>query len=462
MRYLKLLAIFAFFLSTTKTSAQHLKRLATIGIQPQAITENLPAPGGIEIVQVFPNSTASALQLQQGDILLHFNGQRVYDLPTLTAAKGDMREGNAVSAEVWRNGKTLLLKGKAVGKALETSTTSEVLYGEIPYQDGWLRTIVNKPTKPGKHPTIFFIPGYTCSTIDNLHGLHPYRKLLDSLSGLGYAIFRLEKPGVGDNPGDCQQLGFDQELEAYRKAYQHLKDYDFIDLENVIIFGHSMGGVYAPLIASQYQPKGVIVYGTVHESWAEYLLKMVRYQNPYFGQDYAAVDTDMHVLYELIYQHYYQNKSSKELYQNPRFQTLLQETFAFDGEDQILYRHEDFWREINAHNLSKAWKNSHGYVLSIYGEADIEAVNDASHKEIVRLRNHYYPGTATYRFLEGTNHSLIKVGSMEQGLALRGTPEYQQYMAEAFNYELVEMMDEWIQKIRTTPFPKNRPEPSRP
>ena len=453
---MKLIYALAFLLCTTHlTHAQHLQRRGRLGVQLEPVTDslaqalNLKATHGMIIRQVFPGATFANAGGQDGDVLLAINGLAANPGPGLQEAMQTVREGQPARFTVWRDGKKMELEGAVSPIPYETSATSEVLYGEVPYKGGWLRTIVNKPNVPGPRPAIYFIPGYTCSSVESFSPIHPYKKLLDSLSGLGYAIFRVEKPGVGDNAGtgNCLELGFDNELEAYRAAYDAMQQYDFIDTDNIFVWGHSMGGVYAPIVAAQTQPKGVVVYGITHEVWVEYLLKMVRYQNPLLGHGYAETDRDVRTLYALLYEHYYLGKSSKELYQNPDYQKILDRDFAFDGENQILFRHEDFWRELNAHNLSEAWAGIKGHVLSLFGEADMEAVNDESQKEIARIVNAGHPGHGTFRLVPGTDHSMIEVGSMEKGARLRSTPEYREYLQTKFNYDIVTMTHEWIQDV---------------
>lgn len=438
--------------------AQNIQRRGRLGVQLEPATDSLAQALGLKeargmlIRQVFPGATYANAGGKSGDVLLAVNGLPANPGNALQDALQTVREGQPARFTVWRDGKKAELEGAVAPIPYETSAASEVLYGEIPYKGGWLRTIVNKPNAPGPHPAIYFIPGYTCSSVESFSPIHPYRKLLDSLSGLGYAIFRVEKPGMGDNvnTGNCLELGFDNELEAYRVAYDAMRQYDFIDTDNIFIWGHSMGGVYAPIIAAETQPRGVAVYGITHEVWVEYLLKMVRYQNPLLGHDYAETDRDVRTLYALLYEHYYLGKSSKELYQNPDYRKILDRDFAFDGEDQILYRHEDFWRELNAHNLSEAWAGFHGQVLSLYGEADMEAVNDEAQREIARIANAANPGHGAFKLVEGTDHSMIKVGSMEKGAKLRSTPEYREYLETKFNYDIVAMTHEWIQRVMGT------------
>jgi hypothetical protein len=443
-------------IASVQLFGQSIQRRASLGFRPTPVDEaiaqsmRMKEASGILVNDVVSGGTMEALGAKEQDVLLQLNGQPINTFPELLAARDRMRAGDPVKAQVWRNGKSIKLETTAVAVPYEQSEHSEVIYDEFAFKGGLIRTIVNKPKTSGKHPVIFFIPGYTCSSVDNLSAIHPYRQLLDSFVALGYAVFRMEKPGVGDNmnTGDCYQLGFDNEMDAYRKGFAELKKYDFIDQGNVFFWGHSMGGIYAPILASELQPRGVAVYGIVHDTWTEYLLRMVRYQNPRLGSsDYVQTDRDVRKLFALLYEHYHLGKTSKELYQNPDYRPLLERDFAFDGEDQILYRHEDFWREIYKYNLSEAWANFEGYVLSLNGEADLEVVNSFSQQEIVKIVNHYHPGKGRFEYLPETDHSMIKVGSLEEGARLRSQPEYRTLVAEKFNFDIVNITDEWIKGI---------------
>ena len=436
--------------------SQTLRRKASLGFRPTPVDSSMmkqldmEAPEGMLVSGIRPGGTFEMLGAKDGDVLLNMNKNEINNIPALLSARDNIRAGDEVSAMVLRDGKKVTLKGEAVGLPYETSPHSEVIYDQFYFKDGVIRSIINKPNKPGKHPVIFFIPGYNCGSVDNYSPIHPYRKLLDSLVALGYAVFRMEKPGMGDNlnTGNCFELGFDNELAAYMEGYKQLARYDFMDQENIFLWGHSMGGMYAPLIAKEFNPKGVAVYGIVHDTWTEYLLRMVRYQNPRFGAaDYVQTDQDVRTLYALLYEHYHLGKSSKELYQNPKYKTILERDFWFDGENQILQRHEDFWREIYPYNISEAWATTTSHVLSLNGEADIEVINSFSQQELVKIVNHYHPGHGEFVFFPKTDHSMIKVGSLEEGAKLRGTPAYRQLLMTSFNYDIVDTTHRWIQGL---------------
>ena len=168
--------ILSFLLITTmftSLSAQDLRRRASLGFRPAPVDSAMAASVGLGeargmLVQgIMPGGSIHDLACNEGDILLEINGIAVDNIPALIQARNSMRAGDEVKARVFRKGKEVKLTGKAVGVPLETSRTSEVLYGQFSYKGGQIRTIVNKPRKPGKHPVIFFIPGYTCASVDN-------------------------------------------------------------------------------------------------------------------------------------------------------------------------------------------------------------------------------------------------------------------------------------------------------
>lgn len=439
-------------------TAQHLRRQASFGFQPLLVNDSiaqahqLKRAEGMLLLQVTPSGTFGQMGAQAGDVLLAINGQAMQQWPDLMGLRRSLAEGDRLSVRIFRGGKAMTLDGKAVGIPKEGSTSQfEVEYGEAPFEGGYLRTIVNRPRKPGPHPAIYFIPGYTCATVDALPALHPYAKLVDSLARLDYLVFRVEKPGVGDGPQpcDCAETGFDKEMKVFEAGYDQLLKTKGVDPEKVFIFGHSLGGIQAPILAAQprYQPAGIAVYGTVFQSWYEYILGMLRFQQPRIGDDYLELEAKMQTYTQLFFQHYVLHKPLEDIIANPDWKALLEKDFGLDAAGNILGRKSFYWGEIAQRNLTKAWAETEAKVLSIYGEADFEVFNAYSMSEIAQIVNHYHPGNATYTTLPGTNHSFIHVGSMEKEISLKGNPAYRQYLIENFDYKLIDVLHEWIQGV---------------
>lgn len=455
-RNTKTAPILLVLLASLSLYSQDIVRKGFFNFTPVAIdsstqkAHNIKVKDGVLITEIKDNCTLKSLKAKENDVLISVNENPITSLQDYNAVKNSFRFGDQITISVLRHGRLKKLKGKVSEKPYETSLHSEVIYDQFNFKNGQIRTIINKPKATGKHPVIFFIPGYNCISLDNLKSYHPYRKLVDGFVEKGYAVFRVEKPGMGDNvnTGKCEQLGFDNELTSYLKGYDQLKKYDFVDLDNVFIWGHSMGGLYAPIIASKKQPKGLAFYGMIHDTWIEYLLRMVRYQNPWSGYtDYVQTDKDVRNLYALLYEQYILKKPAKVIAKNPVFDKILRRSFWFDGENQIFQRHEKFWIELYEHSLTEYVSKFNGFVLSMNGEADIQVINDFSQREVVKIVNTYHPNKGEFVFFPKTDHAMIKVGTMEDGIKIsRDRTKYRQLMQDSFNYDVVNKTHNWIQE----------------
>ena len=59
----------------------------------------------------------------------------------------------------------------------------------------------------------------------------------------------MDKQGVGDSEGNCAENDFESRNRCgYRTAFRALKNYDFIDTNQVYILGIRNGGGFAPLV----------------------------------------------------------------------------------------------------------------------------------------------------------------------------------------------------------------------
>ena len=414
----------------------------------------LSSTEGAFVQRVIPNSTAAALKLQAGDIILRVNGVPVESYLDLPAMARQFKTGESVVLELRRNGKSTTAKGKVQPMPYETDARADVLYGEVPL-DGkrYARSILKKPKGKGKFPAVFFIQGFGCSSLDNLPEEDPQRKLIDGLVDKGYAVYRIDKPGAGDSQGSkpCTEIGFNEELAAFTAALKQLKQHEAVDPDNIFLFGHSLGGNTAPLIAAQEKVKGIMVYGIAGKPWFEYLLEVFREQRPMTGTDYVQVDEDMRIITPLLYELMILKRSPEELAQNPAFRPFLENNMEYDGKGHLYGRHYTFLQELQDMPMSKAWQTANAYTLTIYGEADVAAIDPDGAKLVADLVNSYYPGKATYEFLPRTDHGFMEVGTMEEYLRLRENTQPGAAVQPKFNQKLVELVDSWMKdKIKKT------------
>lgn len=432
-------------------NAQHLRRSAMWGIRlapiPEEVVEKLPESNktGVYIQQVFPGATAEALKIASGDVIRSINGIKLNSTADLGNPSLKFRHGDKIEMVVFRNGKDVKLAGKAQGKPFETYENTDVHYGELPFMNGYLRTIATQPKGAKKAPVVFFVPGYTCASYDNLPPGHPYQQLIEGFVKLGYVVYRTEKPGMGDCDGtpSCLDIDFATEQSAFEAGYEAMLKLDYIDKDNIFILGHSMGGLQGPLLAQKYHPKGLFVYGTSHVSWYEYILEMLRFQNPRNGVDFKQHEDEMKLYTDMMYAHYVLKKTPKEIASSPEKVALLKRDFWWDGEESFFGRNYKFMQDLQDLQMGKIWADLDCHVLSMFGEADFEALSPFSHQEIVRIVNQYHPGYAEYQFLPGTDHGFRVVGTMDEGVKVS--------KGEAppgkFNDEVVKIVHEWMQRV---------------
>jgi serine protease Do len=62
---------------------------------------------GALVAQVVPDSPAAAAGLEQGDVILSYNGQPIKELRDLTSQVADTHPGTSAEMKVWRNGKEM-------------------------------------------------------------------------------------------------------------------------------------------------------------------------------------------------------------------------------------------------------------------------------------------------------------------------------------------------------------------
>ena len=419
-----------------------------------AKTINCSSKTGLLVQRVVPNSTSANAGLQVNDIVVELNSIQIKETADLKKGKlASLKENSQATYKVWRNGEFKLLTGTAASRPPETKTGIIYTYGAVPYKNGLLRSLISAPkdTK-SKRPAILFIQGYTCSGNTDLDALHPYRRLTDGLTEAGYIVMRIEKPGMGDNENTppCDEINVNQEAEAFENALLALKKNSNVDTSNIFIWGHSMGGVLAPMLTSKYTwVKGAIVYGTVNLIWGEYVLKMTRLQNEGFGVSPVENEKTIREMRKIVYEIFTLKKSpSQFVKENPLLKTTLQQQFGWEeGKDKLFTRSTAFNQTLDDINLNDLWSKTKSKVLAFYGEADIEALNDEGAKAIVNIVNTNNPSNATYYFLPQTDHSFAKVGSIQDGYKTKADPNYASIMVQNFNPEVIIVSANWLKSI---------------
>lgn len=363
---------------------------------------------GMSIDTVVAGSTFFSLGLKKGDTLAMINDKPVTDVASYQSAV-KFRKGEAVNIEYKRGSKTISKKGKAVMLPYDTTSYADIVYGWADMEGCKLRTIVRKPKGKENLPAVLLVPGYNCGSIENYKN-GSYGKLIRTWIDAGFAVVTIEKSGLGDSYGciPCSEADLATDIKVFDIGYRYMEGLPFVDKSNLFIWGHSMGGVIAPVIAEKYKPRGVIAFATVFRPWSEFLLEMHRIQAPLDGKTYAQTEDMVRGIQKVYYEFFVLKKSPKELYQNPEYKNIVATELEYkEGSTNMWGRHWRFWQQIDSLDLARSWSNVDAKVLSIFGGADFVACSELEHELIVRTVNSTHPGNATHLHIPDVDHLLI-------------------------------------------------------
>lgn len=287
-----------------------------------------------------------------------------------------------------------------------------VLYDAIRDTAGHrLRLIATHPERQRvRYPAIFVVGWLSCDTVEAPPGTTDgTQRMLQAMAQTpGFALVRLEKPGVGDSEGDCAQTDFLSELAAYRLAFQHLKDYAFIDPGRIFLFGMSNGGGFAPLVADGAPVKGYVVDGGWIKTWFEHMLEIERRRLALAGHPPAEINTLMRSVATLHSAYLLDRRSPHDIFaKQPELRKL------WEGRDDQQYgRPTPYYQQLQDLNLMAAWSAVRVPVLALHGEYDW-IMSRGDFELLVELVNHNKPGSAEFVELPHTGHTFEHYASLQ-------------------------------------------------
>jgi pimeloyl-ACP methyl ester carboxylesterase len=401
----------------------------------------LPGNQGIALVKVIPDTSAAAAGLKEGDVVAAIDGQPVEGLPQFLAAIARRKVGEKVELEVVREGKTEKKTVELRERPRKRGDGFDVIYDSVTSRGNRLRTIVSKPSGQGRRPAILWIQGLGNFSIDNPAGkLGAYDKILDELARSGYVTLQVDKPGCGDSEGGpWPEIDFQTELDGYRQGLKALKDYPFVDPDRVFVFGHSMGGVMAPLLASEQKVRGVAVYGTVFRTWYEYQVENVRRQTRLAGADFSTVEAAARNEIAVLAELYLARKSPVEVAKaHPELRRHMSE---FIKDDKYMYgAHYMFFQQLSGLNMPEAWAKTDAHVLAMWGKGDFVAPGP-DHEMIAEAVNEAHPGKGEYRALDA-DHGFNKASGFKDSFGRSSSG------AEGeFNPVVIAILKEWMDRV---------------
>lgn len=404
-----------------KLNAQELPRRVYLGIRMENLTEDmkniigLADFRGVLIAEVLPASTAEKAGFKKGDVLRSLNGTEVNTTVEVISSLSGHKPGESFVYELIRNNKSI--KGKATFQAFpqENYADLDVIYTQSSSDIGLQRIIITKPKTQGKLPVVAFIGGIGCYSLDfPSDSTRGEVELLTDLNRSGFLCARLEKPGMGDNAKfckSCEEVSFTEETNGYVEAIKALKQRHDVDSTQVFIFGHSMGGVFAPLIAQQTPVQGIIAYGTIGSSFIEYLAKTRRTIAQAYTMSPEETDDLVKVFCECS-SYYFVEKMTTQ-------QAATKKPVCSEYLGIFDLRSRSYNDELYSYNIPALWKPYNGKVLMLWGESDFISSRE-DHQIISDAVNYYHPGNATFNTVEHTDHGMNTAKTFREAVSAPG------------------------------------------
>ncbi|MCS6625424.1 FG-GAP-like repeat-containing protein [Roseibacterium beibuensis] len=420
-----------------------------------------PNPGGgLRVRAVSPALTAAAAGILEGDVLVSVEGVATNAPGDLVSLGDTHRAGQSLQFTV-RRGETLLrLEGVATSRPREAYPGASLEYGSVSFQGGRLRTIFAAPDTWKDGPVLYMLQGHPCTSVEATHPGDPNQAFIGGMLARGIAVYRIEKPGVGDSLGGprCEKGDFGAELAGFEAGWSDLTETRGVDNERIFLFGHSMGGVDAPLLAAAHRdapPRGVVVYGTVLRNFHDYLFDLLRLQSFLMtGADPVAANQLAETARPTLRRLILDGVEPAELIAEggAEAESALRE-LGWDGGSGMMGHAIDYWRDLARRDVTAAWRDTYSAVLSLYGETDLTALTEQDAVTIAQVVNHYRPGTARFSLVANADHlmSIAPARAEAIGDAAANAPMMGQAPPRPLNPEFPRLIGDWVDATLAEP-----------
>lgn len=378
----------------------------------------------LQVERLDPGSAAARAGLRDGDIILAIDGARY---PSPAAGRRLLEHGRgdaAVELLVRREGASHTIRHVAPAAPFEDIAGITSYYESVTTADGLLlRTITTRPKHAkGRLPAIYFVQWLSCDSIE--YPLNPedhgWQTMIQTLAARsGVMMMRTEKAGIGDSQGDCADLDYDTDLDHHRRALRKLEANPLVDPARIVIFGASMGGNMAALLAAETGSAGLVIWGTAIKTWFEHLVEFNRRHLELSGRTPEEIATVVNRQISFLEEFLVAGRSPAEIATlNPALGAVWSEIRGSAG--ATLYgRPYRFHQQAQAKNWLGAVGRMRAPTLVLYGEYDwFEELDD--HVLIARVVERSRPGGARLVVVPGMDHHFSIYPSLEAAYRVEG------------------------------------------
>lgn len=292
-----------------------------------------------------------------------------------------------------------------------------------------LSGILVLPHGSGPHPAIVFILG--SGPVD-----HKYfgiaARLWTNFAQLGFASLVWDRPGVGGSTGDYNEQSFEDRAEEVLAAVRFLKSRPEIKTNLVGVWGHSQGGMVAPLAAALSDQINFLieVSGWQGKAWRQDEVRVAAEMDK-DGQ--SQLDIQAAVAFARSRMGFIRSVTPFEEFEKVQQRTKGQPWFKYVHYcDRALFRSA---RMTVEYDTQQVWERVRCPVLAIYGDADTSSGKPAPLIEIIRAGLAKAGNTNfLFKIIPNADHSLFE--TRQHGVASR-----------AFAPGYLETLTSWLEPL---------------
>jgi uncharacterized protein len=360
-----------------------------------------------------PRDEALGRKLKLGDDVLAINGERIISLAHLRTKAAAVAAGSTCTIKVLREGAALDVNLASRPMPLEMLSAGVVELDHVLWSTGnevvRLRAIWTRPAQLPTRAVVWLLPSAAWITQESpLDPLDPTFQLIDSLSSNGAATLRIDRAGLGDSEGThASQLDFKAEMSMWEAGRRY-----FIERTcgtRRCLFGRSLGGILAPLVARGQAIDAICVWGTSSLNWHEASLESVEHQRSLRG---ASGDTlietlrGVEQLQRLVYLDGLSPAAARRLH--PELEAVAAEEYC----GELVYdRIHTFFNQLQKADLNGAWQDFRAELLAVHAEYDI-VVPERALRRLVKEAS----GPSRFISVPGVDHFMHERSSIDDAV----------------------------------------------
>jgi pimeloyl-ACP methyl ester carboxylesterase len=319
-------------------------------------------------------------------------------------------------------------------------------YETLTLRDGVkLQTIVTKPANAtGRLPAILFVQWLSCDTVAiSDHPRDGWSAMLKQIVRRSNAlVWRTEKRGIGASEGNCATMDYDTELADHRQALEQLRQRDDVDPKRIVIFGGSIGGTYAPLLAANQSVAGVMIWGAGATTWVERMMKFERNALELNTTPPDQLAREMTLRLQFFERYLIRGQSPAQITAADANIGAVWPRIVGTTADGHYGRPFAFHQQAQKADWAAAWSKVDAPVLAMYGEYDWFESRDAT-SLIARIVDVKTPGRGTFVEIPRMNHHFAQYPN--------ATAAFAEKEGHVNSEPAVGAMMEWLKKIFSSP-----------